>query len=175
MITRAVASICRFASALAGLAALVCLALVGIGVGARYFFHASQSWIDETATWLVVIMVMLAMPEAQRLNANIGVDALTLKFGLRGQRRLALFSAASVAVVGGLMLWAGIETVSFSQMIGVMANTLAWVPLWWVQIFLPIGGSLLLLVALVQFGAALRSDWQPPASDDPVHGTRSHE
>jgi TRAP-type C4-dicarboxylate transport system permease small subunit len=175
MIARAVASLSRLASMLAGVAALICLVLVGAGVGARYFFNASQSWIDETATWMVVIMVLLAMPEAQRVNANIGVDALVLRFGHRGQRLLALFSSVSVAVVAALMIWAGFETVSFSRMIGVMANTLAWVPLWWIQVFLPIGGSLLLLVSILQFAAALRRDWQPPASDDPIHGTRSHE
>jgi len=175
MIARAVASLSRLASMLAGLAALICLVLVGAGVGARYFFNASQSWIDESATWMVVIMVMLAMPEAQRLNANIGVDALVLKFSHRGQRRLALLSALSVAIVAVLMIWAGIETVSFSRMIGVMANTLAWVPLWWIQVFLPIGGTLLLLVSAVQFSDALRRDWQPPAAADPIHGTRSHE
>lgn len=175
MISRAVTLLSRLGLGLAGIAALLCLFLVGLGVGTRYFFSAAQSWIDESASWLVIIMVMLAMPEAQRNNTNIGVDALVLKLGRQGQRLLALFSAVSVIAVAIVMLLAGIEMVEFSQMIGVMANTLAWVPLWWIQVFLPIGGALLLLVALVQFFAALRRDWQPPANDDPVHGTRSHE
>jgi len=175
LITRFIALLSSLAAQVAGLAALICLVLVGAGVVARYFFHAAQSWIDESATWLVIIMVLLAMPEAQRLNANIGVDALVTKFNRTGQRLLALFSALSVAVVGGLMLWAGIDTVSFSQMIGVKANTLAWVPMWWIHAFLPIGGTLLLLVALVQLAEALNPKWQPPVADDPIHGTRSHE
>ncbi|WP_428247739.1 TRAP transporter small permease [Ferrovibrio sp.] len=175
LVARLIALLSGLASKVAGLAALICLVLVGAGVVARYFFNAAQSWIDESATWLVIIMVLLAMPEAQRLNANIGVDALVMKFNRRGQRLLALFSALSVAVVGGLMLWAGIETVSFSQMIGIKANTMAWVPMWWIQVFLPIGGSLLLLVSLVQLFEVFSPNWQPPNADDPIHGTRSHE
>lgn len=174
-IEQGIAAISRLAGHLAGLAALLCLALVGGGVIARYFFHASQAWIDETATWLVVAMVMLALAESQRRNENIGVDALVLKFGASGQRRLAILSAASVGVVGALMVWAGIETVQFSQMIGVMAHTMAWVPLWWIQAFLPLGGGLLLIVSAVQLIGTLRSDWRPALPDDGIHGTRSHE
>lgn len=170
-----IAALSRLAGQLAGLLALLCLALVGAGVAARYFFNASQSWIDESATWLVVAMVMLAMAESQRRNENIGVDALVLKFGRNGQRRLAFFSALSVGIVGGLMVWAGIETVSFSRMIGVMAHTLSWMPMWWIHMFLPIGGALLVAVAAVQLVGTLRSSWQPEQADGGIHGARSHE
>ncbi len=175
IVERIVAGLASLAGKLAGLMALLCLALVGTGVGMRYFAHAPQSWIDETATWTVIAMVLLAAPMAQWRDEHIGVDALVLRFGPHGRRLLALFSAITVAMVGALMLWAGIETVSFSQMIGIMANTLAWMPMWIVQSLLPIGGGLLMLTALAQLLTILRPGWTPPKSDDPVHGTRSHE
>lgn len=175
LIERLIAAVSRLGLRLAGMAALLCLALVGAGVVARYAFNASQSWIDESATWLVVAMVLLAAPEAQRKGDHIGVDALVLKFSARGRLRLAFFSALSVAAVGALMLWAGLETVAFSRMIGIKANTMAWVPMWWVHVLLPIGGTLLLAVAVTELGAILSGRWHPPSSDPALHGTRSHE
>ncbi|WP_374634624.1 TRAP transporter small permease [Ferrovibrio sp.] len=175
IIDRIVTGLANLAGKLAGLVALICLALVGAGVAMRYFVNMPQSWIDETATWTVIAMVMLAAPMAQLRDDHIGVDALVLRFGPRGRRLLAIFSALSVAAVGALMLWAGIETVSFSQMIGIMAQTLAWMPMWIVQSLLPIGGGLLLLTALAQLLKILQPGWEPPKTDDPIHGTRSHE
>ncbi|MBX3455369.1 TRAP transporter small permease [Ferrovibrio sp.] len=175
IIDRIVTGLANLAGKLAGLVALICLALVGAGVAMRYFVNMPQSWIDETATWTVIAMVMLAAPMAQLRDDHIGVDALVLRFGPRGRRLLAIFSALSVAAVGALMLWAGIETVSFSQMIGIMAQTLAWMPMWIVQSLLPIGGGLLLLTALAQLLKILQPGWVPPKTDDPIHGTRSHE
>ncbi len=175
IVARIIEALASLAGKLAGLAALICLALVGAGVAMRYFVNAPQAWIDETATWAVIAMVLLAAPMAQSRDEHIGVDALVLRFGPRGRRLLAVFSAISVAAVGALMLWAGIETVSFSRMIGIMAQTVAWMPMWIVQSLLPIGGGLLLLAALAQLLTILQPGWTPPKSDDPVHGTRSHE
>lgn len=175
LVERLIAAVSRLGLRLAGMAALLCLALVGTGVVARYGFNAAQSWIDEIATWLVVAMVLLATPEAQRRGDHIGVDALVQKFSARGRLRLGFFSALSVAAVGALMLWAGLETVAFSRMIGIKANTLAWVPMWWVHLLLPVGGALLLAVALVELGTILGGRWRPPESDPAIQGTRSHE
>lgn len=174
-VSRIIEALASLAGKLAGLMALVCLGLVAVGVGMRYFVNMPQAWIDETATWTVIAMVMLAAPMAQLRDEHIGVDALVQRFGPRGRRLLAIFSALSVAAVGALMLWAGIETVSFSQMIGIMAQTLAWMPMWIVQSLLPIGGGLLLLAALAQLLTTLQPGWTPPKNDGPVHGTRSHE
>lgn len=172
---RLVGALARLGLGLAGLAALLCLVLVGAGVVARYGFNASQPWIDELATWLVVAMVMLAVAEAQRRGDHIGVDALVLRFRATGQRRLAFFSSLSVGAVGALMVSAGIDTVSFSRLIGIKAVSIAWVPMWWVHLLLPVGGALLLAVAAVQLLAILTGRWSPPAAADTLHGTRSHE
>lgn len=176
MLGRAIDALAMLGARIAGLLSLVCLVLVGSSVAWRYFLNRPQSWIDEAATWLVIGMVLLAVPEVQRRGDHIGVDALVLKLKPAGQKRLAFFSALSVAVVAGMMIQSGIETVQFSAMLGIKAQSFAWLPMWWIQALLPIGGALLLLVALGQLLAILTGRWQPATDADAIeHATRSHE
>ena len=146
---RAVALLSRLACGLASLSTLVCLVLIGGSVVARYLFNAPQPWIDKVAGWLVVALVLLAAPEAQRRFEHIGVDVAVGRLGPGLARAAHLLGAASVAVVAGILLWAGWEAVSFSRMVGLMTD-IPGVPEWWIQVLLPLGAAVLLLVALAQ-------------------------
>ncbi|MFC7608456.1 TRAP transporter small permease [Teichococcus aestuarii] len=108
-----------------------------------------QPWIDKTAGWLVVALVLLAAPEAQRRFEHIGVDVLTNALRGHAARGARLVSTLSVALVAGILLHAGLETVAFSRMIGVMTE-IDGVPVWWIQALLPLGAALLMVVALAQ-------------------------
>jgi len=148
-VERAVAGLARLAGALGSLATICCLALVGYAVLMRYLLGQPQPWTDKVAGWLVVALVMLAAPEAQRRFEHIGVDIAVGKLGPRLARVAHLIGVLSVAVVAGVLVMAGIEMVAFSRMIGMMTD-IAGVPAWWVQALLPIGAALLLLVSLCQ-------------------------
>jgi TRAP-type C4-dicarboxylate transport system permease small subunit len=149
LIERAAAALSRLAAALASLATLACLALVGISVVARYFAGAPQPWIDKVAGWLVVALVLLAAPEAQRRFEHIGVDIAVGRIGPRIARFAHLLGAVAVAVVAGILLAAGIEAVAFSRMVGMMTDVEG-IPEWWIQALLPAGAAVLLLVSLCQ-------------------------
>jgi len=146
---RAVGVVSRLAVALGSLATVLCLLLVGYGVAMRYGFGQPQPWVDKVAGWLVVALVMLAAPEAQRRFEHIGVDVAVARLGPRLARAAHLLGALSVAAVAALLLQAGLETVAFSRMIGIVSE-LGSIPEWWVQALLPIGAALLLLVSLCQ-------------------------
>lgn len=139
-----------FATAIAGVAVLACFAVVCWGVAARYFFNRPLNWSDEVSGWLVVGIVMLAIADCQRRNENIGVDLLLEKS--QGHRRAALlaFGMAMVAICALAMTWYGVEMVQFSKMLDLRSNTIGWVPLWPVQILVPLGAALLLVVSLAQ-------------------------
>ncbi|WBV43740.1 TRAP transporter small permease [Pseudoroseomonas cervicalis] len=137
------------AAALGGVATLLCLVLVCWSVAARYLFGQPQPWIDKAAGWLVVGLVMLAAPEAQRRFEHIGVDVLTGRLRGRAAHAARLLATLSVALVAWILLQAGLETVEFSRMIGVMTE-IEGVPVWWIQALLPLGAALLMLVALAQ-------------------------
>lgn len=146
---RAVGAMARLAGALGALATLSCLGLIGYAVAMRYLLGQPQPWTDKVAGWLVVALVMLAAPEAQRRFEHIGVDIAVGRLGPRLARLAHLTGALSVALVAAVLLHAGWEMVAFSRMVGMMSD-LAGVPLWWVQALLPLGAALLLLVALCQ-------------------------
>jgi TRAP-type C4-dicarboxylate transport system permease small subunit len=145
-----VALISRVAIGLAAAACLTTLGMVSYAIITRYFFNAPQSWSDEAVGWLVVMVVMLALPEAQRRGEHIGVDALTERLGARGKRGAAVLGLVTVVIVAYLFVSEGMETVLFTRMIGILSNELPEVPLWAVQALIPIGGALLLLVTLAQ-------------------------
>ena len=162
-----VALISRTALAIAGVTCLATLAMVCYAIATRYFFNRPQSWTDEAVGWMIVVCVMLAVPEAQRRNEHIGVDALTEKLDARGKRWAALLGIVTVAIVAYLLVSEGIAMVSFTHTIGIVSNVLPEVPLWAVQSFVPIGGALLMLVTLAQL-ACLLAGIEPRA----VHKTR---
>lgn len=122
----------------------------------RYLFNMPQSWSDEAVGWLIVAVVMLAAPEAQRRGENIGVDWLVDTWTGAKRRAVIGLGALSVAICAVVLIREGWETVAFTRMIGIKSNQLPEVPLWAVQALIPLGAALLLLVALVQILALLR-------------------
>lgn len=165
--TRLVAGLSRLAGAVASLATVTCLALIGWSVFARYVFGQPQGWIDKVAGWLVVALVLLAAPEAQRRFEHIGVDIAVGRIGPAWARASRITGAMSVAVVAAILFFAGLEAVEFSRMVGLMTD-LEGVPEWWVQAILPVGSVVLFLVAVVQIlvlAAGGTPDFQP--ADEP--------
>jgi TRAP-type C4-dicarboxylate transport system permease small subunit len=160
-----VALLAGAAGVLASAATVLCLALICVSVGARYGFNLPIAWIDKVAGWLVVAIVLLAAPETQRRFEHIGVDVAVQRIGPRLARGAHLVGVLAVAVVGAVLLWAGLEAVAFSRMVG-MQTDVEGVPEWWIQAILPLGAGLLLLVALAQ-AAALLLGRRPPYLPEP--------
>ncbi|MCC5618896.1 TRAP transporter small permease [Nostoc sp. CHAB 5836] len=148
-LSRVVRLIARLAVALGSIATVTCLLLIGYAVAMRYLLGQPQPWVDKVAGWLVLALVMLAAPEAQRRFEHIGVDVAVGKLGPRLARVAHLVGALSVATVALVLLLAGLEAIAFSRMVGLMTE-IGGVPEWWVQLLLPVGAGLLLLVSLAQ-------------------------
>lgn len=139
----------RLAALLGAVAGLICFALVCASVAWRYFLGQPQPWIDHAAAWLVVALVMMAAAETQRREEHIGVELLRNRLSGRKLRLLRILSVLSVAAVAVILLREGIETVSFSRMIGI-ATDIEGVPKWWLHLLIPVGAALLLLVSAAQ-------------------------
>jgi len=149
-VERAVAAVSRVGLWLAAAATLGAFGLVCYAIGMRYFFNQPQSWTDEAVGWLMVIIVMLALPEAQRRGEHIGVDLLAERVSGGRRRALAILSVGTVLVCAVLLVSEGIETVLFTRMLGLLSNNIPEIDLWIIQSFVPVGGALLALVAVVQ-------------------------
>lgn len=167
------ARLSRLSLEIAAAAAFACLILVCYSVLMRYIVGRPQSWVDEVVGWLVAASVMFALPDAQRRGENIGVDVFTenAKGGIA--RVLGILSAGTVIASAAIMLSAGIEMVSFSRMVGLISNVGS-MPEWIVQLVVPVGAALLIVVALVELLLrALALDPEGPKEDenDPTKGS----
>jgi TRAP-type C4-dicarboxylate transport system permease small subunit len=146
---RVVRAISAGALQIAAAACLACFALMCYAVGMRYFFGAPQPWIDFAVGWLVVAIVAFAAPAAQLTGEHVAVDTITERVRGRGRRAVAAFGLLCVAATAAIMVWEGSAAVAFSRMTGMMTE-LHPVRLWWIQVMIPVGFALMLLVALAQ-------------------------
>lgn len=131
-------------------AAGVLLALVAVcyGVVMRYVFGTPTSWVDDIVSFMLVGIIMLATANTLRQGRHINVDILTANLGERGQRWAAAWASLSVAVFAIFLILNGWETVEFSRTLGMMTTGNVEIPIFWLQLLMPLGGVLLLLVAL---------------------------
>jgi len=164
---RAVRAISAGALQIAAAACLICFALMCYSVAMRYFFGAPQSWIDYAVGWLVVAIVAFAAPAAQLTGEHVAVDTITDHLRGRARRALSVVGLLCIAATAAIMIWEGTAMVAFSRMAGIMTE-LDRVPIWWIQVLVPAGFVLMLLVALMQLGRVARgleAD-EPGAADE---------
>lgn len=169
------ARLSRLALELGTAAGFACFILVCYSVLMRYLLGRPQSWVDEVVGWLVAAAVMLALPDAQRRGENIGVDVFTEKAEGGWARALGVVGAGAVIASAIIMLKAGVEMIAFSRMVGLISNVGS-VPEWIVQLVVPVGAALLLIVALAELALrALALEPEGPKEDggrdDPTKGS----
>ena len=148
-IDRAIRGMSAAALHLAAAACLTCFAFMCYAVAMRYFAGAPQVWVDKAVGWLVVAMVMFAAPAAQLGGEHVAVDTLSERARGRTRRALTGFGLLWVAATAAVMVWEGSAMVAFSRMTGMMTD-LHPVRLWWIQVLVPVGFALMLIVALAQ-------------------------
>jgi TRAP-type C4-dicarboxylate transport system permease small subunit len=150
LIYRAIRLLTDAAAAAAAASVLVMLALVSYSVGMRYLLNSPKPWVDEVVGFLLVGSVMLAVAEALRRGEHISIDLVTDKLGPRARRAAAVFALLAVLATAAALLWEGWETVAFARMLGLMTDGYVTLPLWTLQLLVPIGGALLLLACLAE-------------------------
>ncbi|MHA6344424.1 TRAP transporter small permease [Roseivivax sp. CAU 1761] len=162
---RAVGLIARAAFGLAVLLVLMDLCLLGLSVTARYLLNAPIVWSDEIVALSLTAITMLAAPKVLMDRGHIEVDILTS--AARGRLALAirLWGSAAVAAVALLLIFNGWKTAMFSRMIRLLTEGYLELPLWMLQLLLPVGGALLLPVVALQVAQTLALWRRLPASD----------
>jgi C4-dicarboxylate transporter, DctQ subunit len=138
------------AAAIAALSIFASLALVCYSVGMRYVFNDPVPWVDEAVGYVLVASVMFAIAEALRKGEHIAVDILTERLGTGAKRVVYVAGLIAVIATAGILLIEGWAMVAFSRMIGIRSIGYLDIPIWTVQLMVPIGGVLLLLAALAE-------------------------
>jgi TRAP-type C4-dicarboxylate transport system permease small subunit len=166
-IDRLVRALARLGIALAAIALLASMFLIGYSVVMRYFLNRPAAWVDELSGYLLVAAVMLAAADALLEGEHIAVDILTERLSARGRRWTVLGGLIAVALSALLLAIEGADMVGFSRMVGLMSNGYLAVPMWIPQLLVPIGAALMLAAAMIAFVAAWRNREATPAVAEP--------
>lgn len=142
-----VGRLCKLGMAVASALIILDLLLIGGAVLLRYVFSAPIVGGDEVVAFTLTAIVMLSAPDVLRKNGHIGVDVLIGMLSARVARWAAAWSSISVLLVAALLMVNGWKAVALSRMIGVLTEGHLELPVWTLQLFLPLGGFLLALVA----------------------------
>ena len=165
-LSRVVAVLCDAAMAVAALALLVSLALIGWSVVMRYIFNAAPIWVDDLVGFNLVAIVMLAAAQTLRSGEHIGVDLLVERLTPAARRWAQGWAALATMVIAGVLVVNGSATAMLAHRLGLLTEgTLEW-PTWMLMLLMPVGGALLALAALEAFWRALAG--LPPESADPA-------
>ena len=153
--------------ALSALGVLASLVLIAYAVVMRYGFNAAPTWVDDVVGFLLVGIVMLAAPATMRKGGHISVDMLTGRLGAAGRRWTEIWSTLAMLAVALILLVNGWTTAISSRMLGISTSGTVEMPIYLLQLLLPIGGALMLLVTLE---ALLRLALRLPSLAEPGHG-----
>lgn len=166
LLERFVGFVMKLSMAISAVGVLICLGLISYSVLMRYVFHSPPTWVDDTVGFILAAIVMFAAAPTLRQGGHISVDMLIGLVGAQGKRRAALWSTLSSLLVSAILVVNGWDTVVASKMFGITTTGNVEIPVYLLQILVPVGGASMLLVAL----EALVRQWAGAPSLD----THSH-
>lgn len=145
---RVLGALSQAATAVSALGVLVSLALIAWAVAMRYAFNRPPAWVDDAVGFLLVLIVMLAAAQVLRRGEHIGVDLLTSRLGPRARRWADAWVALAALAASLVFVANGWSTAMLSRQLGIVAEGNVEIPVYWVQLLLPLGGLMMALAAL---------------------------
>ena len=125
-------------------------------VVARYGFNNSFSWAEELTRYAIVWMVFVGGSVAARNGAHIGVDVLArLLSGVPAGKALILGVDLLCVAFSLFLVVLGWELAAQAREFGQLSPAMQ-LPLWTVQIAIPVGGALMALRFSQRFVRGLR-------------------
>ena len=168
---RAIGWITNAAMALSALGILASLVMVAYAVVMRYVFNSAPTWVDDSVGFILVGIVMLGAATTLRQGGHINVDMLTDRLGAVGKRRAEMWATFSVLLVSLILIVNGWQTAMSSRAIGISTSGNVELPVYLLELLLPLGGVLMLLVsleALLRLALGLPPAVAAPAQPAPI-------
>ncbi len=134
------------------------LAIVVIAAVLWRKMGASFSWYDEVAAIQLAWITYYGAALAALKRKHIGFDGVLLALPLK-LRAWAVYVAEALTLgFFALMTWAGIQVLNVLG--GMTLVSLTWVPIWFTQSVIPIGGVLFIITSLLSFPGYYRATMQ---------------
>ena len=132
---------------IAGFALSAAAIIAIIQVILRTFFNYIIFWSEEAVIYLIILATFVGAVITLRRNEHVGVDVLPVFLKERGKRAFGVLSALLVALYCAVLGALGWLMITEPAALNVVTPALK-LPLWVVQISLPIGLTLMFLRAL---------------------------
>jgi len=162
-----IARLSRLAALLSGVAVLVIVALISADVLLRYFLNAPLLFVDEVASFLLVLVVFGGLSHTFLAGAHVRVDLVTTSLppALRAWLRVAGLALGISFVL--LVSWTTLQSALTAYRYGRVSTVMLY-PLWVPMLLIPAG---LLMMSAAMLGALrrqFRAALGPPAGRNEV-------
>jgi C4-dicarboxylate transporter, DctQ subunit len=153
------------AALLAGIATLIIAVLISADVLLRYFFNSPLLFVDEVASFLLVLVIFGGLAYTARCGAHVRVDLVTahLPPALRAWLRAGGLALGIVFIL--VVSWTTLQSALTAYRYGRVSTVMLY-PLWVPMMLIPAG---LILMSAVMLGALrrqVRAALGPPAGRD---------
>ncbi len=133
---------------------------------ARYFFIRPTRWAAELSQMCLIWGSLLAMAWLLAKRQHIQVDAVVNLLPARIGRWLDVFVMLIVAVFASVVMWYGFEIFLDSFVRGRTTGSLLNIPIWIVELAVPVGFAMLLLQSVIEIFKLLGNLPDESASDE---------
>lgn len=123
---------------------LFCSLLLFANVMARYLFRSPFFWAEELVRYCMVWMIFLGAALVARRGGHIAVNILPQALSPEKRTFLALGVAAGCTVFCLALTWFGLMHTLAVRASGQVSTALE-IPIWWVYLSVPTGGTLMSL------------------------------
>lgn len=137
-----------FEEQVGGMFLFLAVALVFGQIVARTVFNFGISGLYETATYCAIYSVFLTSSIAIKTNIHIRIDILSNIVGAKWAFLLEMIALAIVLFVSVALCYSGVILVQESVMLGDRTLGTVSMPLWSIQLILPVAGLLMALRAI---------------------------
>jgi C4-dicarboxylate transporter DctQ subunit len=132
--------------------------LISYEVIARYFFNAPTIWAAEISQLCLIWGSLLSMAWVLSQRRHIRVTALTDLMPDRVRAGMEVVSTLIVAVFSAVTLWYGFQIFAHSFVKGRTSGTMLDMPMWIIEVSVPVGFALLLVATINALRKALAGD-----------------
>jgi len=118
------------------------------GVIMRYLFNAPLSWVHEISGYLIVVTAFLGSGYTLYKDGHVRIDSLDSIFPKSINNLLFILRNCIIIFFSFVLIWYGTQMVLSSFETGRKASTILGTPLYIPQLFIPLGGLLLLIQSI---------------------------
>lgn len=143
-------SVSRLGAGLASILFVLAGAMLTFEVVARYFFIKPTIWAAELSQMCLIWGSLLAMAWLLAKRQHIQVDAVVKLLPQSVGRWLEVLVMLVIAVFAATVMWYGFEIFLDSFVRGRTTGSLLNIPIWIVELAVPVGFALLLVQSIIE-------------------------